>query len=220
MIKIMVKWSFSGLKQYGNCPRQFNEVKNLKNYEVKVSPQMQYGTEVHKALEDYARDRTPLPKFYAKYKPMIDALLEIPGERFVEHKMALSANKLPCKFDSPEYWVRGIVDFMVISEEDAYIVDYKTGSNKYPDTKQLKLMALMVFEHFPQVNYVDAGLLFVAHNGFITEGYRREDIPSMWGAFAPDLNRLAHSIENNYWPVNPTPLCRWCPVASCEFHKE
>ena len=215
----MIRWSFSGLKQFTNCPRQYNEVKNLKNYEVKVSPQMQYGTEVHKALEDYARDRTPLPKFYNKYKSMVDALLEIPGERYLEYQMALRADETPCEFNAPDYWVRGIVDFMVIDGEDAFIIDYKTGSNKYPDTKQLKLMALMTFVHFPNVQRVSAGLLFVAHNSFMPDTYKRRDIPKLWGAFMPDIIRLENSNETNFWPTNPSPLCGWCPVTPCQFHK-
>jgi hypothetical protein len=28
-----IKWSFSGLKQYINCPKQYHEVKVLRNYE-------------------------------------------------------------------------------------------------------------------------------------------------------------------------------------------
>jgi hypothetical protein len=46
-------WSFSALKEYVNCPRQYHEVKVLKRYEKKVTQQMTYGTEVHKACEDY-----------------------------------------------------------------------------------------------------------------------------------------------------------------------
>lgn len=215
----MIKWSFSGLKQFINCPRQYNEVKNLKNYVVEETDQMRYGTEVHKALEDYARDQTPLPKFYTKYKSMVDALLEIPGERYLEYKMALSADKLPCEFDSPDYWVRGIVDFMVVDGEDAFIIDYKTGSKKYPDPKQLELMAIMTFAHFKDVQRVQAGLLFVAHNSFLPESYSRRDIPKLWGSFNLDLMRLTHSVKSNYWAANPTPLCGWCPVKSCEFQR-
>jgi hypothetical protein len=215
----MIKWSFSGLKQFINCPRQYNEVKNLKNFTVVETEQMRYGTEVHKALEDYARDRTPLPKFYAKYKSMVDVLLEIPGDKFIEHKMALSADKLPCEFDSPDYWVRGIVDFMVVDEDTAFIIDYKTGSKKYPDTKQLELMAIMTFAHFSQVQQVHAGLLFIAHNSFMPELYKRQNITKLWGSFAPDIVRLTHSVNTNFWPTNPTPLCGWCPVTTCEFQR-
>lgn len=215
-----VKWSFSGLKDFINCPRQYYEVKVAQNFVKKVTEKMLYGTEVHKALEDYARDGTKLPLFYERYKPLLDTLLTIPGKRYLEYKMALTKDKKPCDFDAPDYWVRGIVDFMVIDDGTAYIVDYKTGSNKYPDMKQLKLMALMTFAHFPEVKHVKAGLLFVAHDNFMPEEYTIEQSEQMWGVFAPDIARLEHSFKSSTWPPNPTPLCGWCPVVSCEFHKE
>lgn len=216
----MIKWSFSSLKQYVNCPRQYHEVRVLKNYETKVSKQMLYGTEVHKALEDYVRENTELPKNYKQFKSLVDVLLEIPGDRYVEYKMALSADKLPCEFDSPDYWVRGIVDFMVVDDTEAFIIDYKTGSNKYPDPSQLKLMSLLVFAHFPHVTHVKGGLLFVAHSSFVPDDYSRLKIPIYWAEFAPKLERLQISIESGNWPPNATPLCRWCPVSSCQFNKE
>lgn len=215
----MIKWSFSGLKDFVNCPRQYHEVKVLQRFAKKATQQMLYGTEVHKALEDYARDGTELPAFYAKYQPMLDSLLAIPGTRYPEHKMALTEDKEPCAFDAENYWVRGIVDLLIVDGDHAFIVDYKTGSNKYPDPKQLKLMALMTFAHFPEVQRIKAGLLFVAHNSFTTEEYTRNHIGSMWNIFAADLMRLKVATDTGAWAPNPTPLCGWCPVASCEFHK-
>lgn len=215
----MIKWSFSGLKDFTNCPRQFNEVKNLKRFAKQVTQQMSYGTEVHKALEDYARDGTPLLKNYERYKPLMEPLLEIPGTRYLEHKMALTADKKPCEFDAEDYWVRGIVDFMVLQGDTAFIVDYKTGSNKYPDTDQLKLMALMAFAHFPEIKHASGGLLFVAHNSFITESYSHADSERLWGAFRPKIARLEMCSSTNNWPPTPTPLCGWCPVTTCEFYK-
>lgn len=217
----MVKWSFSGLKEFTNCPRQYHEVKVLQNFTKGVTHQMLYGTDVHKALEEYARDNTPLPEFYKIYKPSVDALLEIPGTRYLEYKMALKRDKVtPCAFDDPEYWVRGIVDFMVVDGDTAYIIDYKTGSKKYPDPKQLKLMALMTFAHFPEVQRIKAGLMFIVHTAFIEEEYKRSDSDMLWGAFASDLQRLNHSFDHNVWPATPTPLCKWCPVNTCEFNED
>ena len=215
----MVKWSFSGLKDYINCPKQYHEVKVLQRVVKKVTSQMMYGTEVHKAFEDYARDGTELPKFYKKFQPQVDALLSIPGERYLEYKMALDDSLRPCAFDAAEYWVRGIVDLMIVDGDTAFIVDYKTGSNKYPDPKQLKLMALMTFEHFKDVNNIKAGLLFVAHGSFLAESYSRDDIRVLWNAFKWDLERLHMSARDNNWPANPTPLCRYCPVKTCEFNE-
>lgn len=213
-----VTWSFSSLKQFMNCPRQYNEVKNLQTYPVKVTSQMQYGTDVHKALENYAREGTELPEFYRQYKPMVDTLLEIPGDVLLEHKMALTQDKTPCDFDAEHRWVRGIVDFMVVSGQMAYIVDYKTGSDKYPDPKQLKLMSLLTFAHFPEVTMVKAGLLFVTKNNFLPYDYHKDKQDSYWADFQPDLQRLTLSYERDFWPANPSPLCRWCPVESCQFN--
>ena len=98
-------------------------------------------------------------------------------------------------------------------------MDYKTGSPKYPDVKQLKLMSLMTYAHFPEVTKIKAGLVFVAHNVFIDEEYDRDQSETMWKEFLPDLERLKMSHEHNKWPENPTPLCGWCPVNTCQFNK-
>jgi CRISPR/Cas system-associated exonuclease Cas4 (RecB family) len=214
-----MKWSFSSLKQYINCPRQYNEIKVLKNYAIKPTHQMLYGTDVHEALENYAKTGAELPQNYKRFAALVDPLLEIDGERFIEHKMALNASKEVCGFNDSNYWVRGIVDLMIISGDTAFIVDYKTGSDKYPDMKQLKLMALMTFIHFPEVQHVKAGLLFMLHNNFMPDEYSRVDIDKLWSAFAPDLERLKMSYETNKWQANPTPLCGWCPVSACEHHR-
>jgi CRISPR/Cas system-associated exonuclease Cas4 (RecB family) len=215
----MIKWSYSGLKDYTNCPRQYYEVKVAKNFVKKPTQQMLYGSAVHKALEDYVGESKPLQKNYERYQPMLDALLEIEGQRFPEYRMALNADLQPCSFGGADYWVRGIVDLLIVDDDTAHIVDYKTGSAKYPDVKQLKLMSLMTYAHFPEVQYIKAGLLFVAHNTFIDETYHRDDSEHLWKDFLPDLERLKLSHESDKWPENPTPLCGWCPVTTCQFQK-
>jgi CRISPR/Cas system-associated exonuclease Cas4 (RecB family) len=213
-------WSFSSLKEYVNCPRQYQELKVLKRYEKKATEQMLYGTVVHKACEDYVAEGKPLEKNYLRFKPVLDSLIEIPGTKYPEYEMALKADKTPCAFSDPTRWVRGIVDLLIVDGDHAFIVDYKTGSNRYPDPKQLKLMALMTFAHFPEVKIIKAGLLFVMHESFMDEQYTRDQIPKLWSYFSTDLERLNSSYENDIWNPNPSPLCGWCPVKSCEFHKE
>ena len=213
-----VKWSFSSLKDYVNCPRQYAEIKVLKRFEKRPTPQMLYGTAVHKALEDYVGEGKPLPDDYQRYASQLDPLRDMEGEKYPEFRMAVDFDRQPCKWT--KYWVRGIVDLLVVDGEMGFIVDYKTGSNRYPDPKQLKLMALMTFAHFPHVNKIKAGLLFVMHESFMDEEYSRDQIPKLWNYFSADLERLNISYENDVWNPNPTPLCGWCPVKSCEFHKE
>lgn len=216
----MIQWSFSSLKDFINCPKQYYHTKVAKDYVKKQTQQMLYGTEVHRACEDYVRGGSPLAKNYERFKPQLDALLGISGTRYCEHEMALTREREPCAFDSETRWVRGIVDLLIVDDKDAYIVDYKTGSNKYPDPKQLKLMALMTYAHFPSVDTIKAGLLFVMHNTFITEEYVRKDVNKLWQSFLPELDRLEMAYTNNTWFPKPGPLCGWCPVGSCNFYRE
>lgn len=212
-------WSYSALKEYLNCPKQYQEIKVLKRFTKSDTPQTIYGKEVHKALEDYVRDGTPLAKNYERFKAVLDELIAIPGTKYCEHEMALDANKNPVPFGDEGRWVRGIADLLIVDGKEAYIIDYKTGSNKYPDTKQLRLMAHMVFAHFPEVEHIKAGLLFVMHDTFITEEYNRAQLEESWKQFLVPLTRLEYSYDNNVWQANPTPLCKWCPVDSCDFNR-
>jgi hypothetical protein len=51
------------------------------------------------------------------------------------------------------------------------------------------------------------------------EEYRRDDIEKSWNHFTTPLTRLDNSYETNTWQTNPTPLCKFCPVKTCEFNK-
>jgi ATP-dependent exoDNAse (exonuclease V) beta subunit len=150
----------------------------------------------------------------------LDPLREMSGIKYPEHRMAITYDKEPCTFGAKNYWTRGIADLLVIDGDQGFIVDYKTGSNKYPDPKQLQLMALMAFAHFPELQHIKAGLLFVAHEHFVTSEYTREKIDEYWQDFYWELERMRLSYENDSWQANPTPLCGWCPVHTCEYHKE
>lgn len=213
-------WSYSSLKDYINCPRKYHETKVLKRYFSPPTKEMTYGNEVHKACEEYVGNDVPLAENYKFVQPALDSLKEIPGERSPEQRMALNMAGEACKWSDPDCWVRGIVDLAIIDGETAFVIDYKTGSNKYPDPDQLKLMALMIFAHYPEVNIIKAGLLFVVKNSFLPEDYKRKDINKLWAVFKPNLARLEMSYDTGMWSPNPTPLCPWCPVKSCEHYGE
>jgi CRISPR/Cas system-associated exonuclease Cas4 (RecB family) len=212
-------WSYSALKQYTNCPKQYQEMRVLKNYTIKETEAMMYGKEVHAALEDYVKDGKELAKNYQRFKPMVDTLVNIKGDKYPEYEMALTHAKTPCDFHSEDRWVRGIADLVIVDGDTAFVIDYKTGSNRYPDPKQLRLMSLMLFTHFPDVQRIKGGLLFVMKNSFITEEYIRKDMDKSWGMFEQSLKRLEMSYDNDVWQANPTPLCGWCSVTTCDFNK-
>jgi len=217
---LKVKWSHSSLKDFEGCARRYHEVKLLKKYPTPETEQIKYGKELHKAAEDYVRDGTPIPEQFAIVKPTIDALMTKSGLRYPEFEMALTENLTPCGFKDDAVWVRGIADLLIIDDDNltAWVVDYKTGNNKYPDVGQLELMSLMVFANFPHIRQVNSALLFVVKETMVKAKMMVEEAPAAWQRYRERVAKLAACHDNDVWNPNQTPLCGWCPVRSCEFN--
>jgi hypothetical protein len=217
----MKAWSHSALKDFEGCARRYHEVRVLKNYTQRETEQIRYGKELHKAAEDYVTDNTPIPPQFSFVQPTIDALLAKPGTKYAEYEMGLTVDLRPCSFRDANCWVRGIADLLIVDEESltAWVVDYKTGKDKYPDKEQLTLMSLMVFAHFPIIRMVKSALLFVVKDTMVKHKVMLEEATSYWQDYRERVARLEAAFANNVWNPTSTPLCPWCPVKTCEFNK-
>jgi hypothetical protein len=215
-----VVWSHSSLKDYEGCPRRYHEVKVLKNYTFQETEATRYGLQFHTAAELYIKEGTPLPEHFLFIKDTLDALNGKPGRKVCEQQMALDVDLNPCGWKDEKVWVRGIADLLIIDDENltAWVVDYKTGNNKYPDREQLKLMALMVFAHHPHIRKVNAALLFVVKNDMVKYSIVREDAEKEWWDYRERIARIEQAHATGVWNPRPTPLCPWCPVTTCENH--
>ncbi len=212
-------WSFSALKTFETCPRKYHAEKVEKLYPFEDTVHTIYGKKVHLACEEYIRDGKPLPKGMEQFQDALDALNKIPGDKHCELEMALTADRQPTEFKAKEVWVRGIADLVIVNGDKARIVDYKTGSAKYPDKKQLELMSLMLFEYFPEVQEVKAALAFLLHDVVVKAKYQRDDAEKLWKKWESRTDILDAAFEHDNWPPNPNGLCRkWCPVEHCEFN--
>jgi hypothetical protein len=197
MTEHKIKWSHSSLKDYEGCARRYHEVKVLNNYPFQETEQTRYGKELHKAAEDYVKDGTPIPKQFEFVTPVIDALMAKPGRKFPEHEMGLTIDLKPCNFKDDAVWVRGIADLLIVDDENltGWIIDYKTGNNRYPDTDQLVLMSLMTFAHFPHLRQVNSALLFVVKNTIVKYRMEVEDIEPAWWQYRQRVT--AHNMNVN-----------------------
>lgn len=218
--EVKIRWSHSSLKDFEGCARRYHEVKVLKNYPFQETQATIYGTEVHKAIEDYIKDGTPIHPKYAQFKPVVDAFLAKPGRKYAEYEMALTKDLKVCNWDAPNAWVRGIADVLSIDDENltAWCGDWKTGNNKYPDRDQLVLMSLMIFEHFPHIRKVNSALLFIVKNDMVRMQMMREQAQQWWWKYRERLARLEACHESGVWNPKQTPLCGWCQVRGCEHN--
>ena len=213
-------WSHSSLKDFEGCQRRYYEVKVLKNYPFTETEATRYGNQVHEALEMYVKEGTQIPPAYAQFQPVVDALLNKPGRKLAEYEMALTTDLLPTSWKADNVWVRGIADLLIVDDENltAWVADYKTGNNKYPDRDQLVLMSIMVFAHFPHIRKVNSALLFLVKNDFVKMSMTADEAKKHWWDYRERYARLEASFSNDVWNPNQTPLCGWCPVKTCEFN--
>ena len=152
----------------------------------------------------------------------LDKLKAIPGEKLCEHKMGLKRTKdgmQPCGFFDKDVWFRGIADLLIIDREkkEARCIDYKTGkSAKYADPKQLALMASCIFFHFPEIERVRSGLLFVVSKDFIPVDFGVKHRHDIFVKLDHVLTARDAAYETGVFNPKQNFTCRgWCPVVDC-----
>lgn len=164
----MVRWSYSSLSLFQQCPRKYYRLRVKKDIPQEESQAMFYGKEAHKAAENYIREDAAIPPQFSYLEPYLNVLKKLEGEKLCEYEMGLTKELEPCSFKDKYVWWRGIADLIVNNKSSAYVVDYKTGKNaRYADTKQLDLLSLATFKHFPKIQKIKAGLLFVVAKNLI-----------------------------------------------------
>jgi hypothetical protein len=219
----MPAWSYSSIKTFEQCPKKYFHLKVVKDVKDNPGPEAVYGTEVHLAAEEFIRDGKPVPDKYGFILPVVERLAKFPGEKRVEMKLGIrkEGNEFsPCSFFDKEVWYRGIIDLLIVNGERAHLLDYKTGKNaKYADMKQLDLMAGAVFVHYPEVQEIKSGLLYVVSNEFPKKTHVREKLNEYLSVFDEQLGRLDDAMENGVFNPKSGPLCGWCPVVECAHWK-
>lgn len=217
-----LQWSYSSLKMFAQCAKQYYHIKVAKDVPPTDSEATLYGKEMHKAAEDYIRDGTPLPPKFTFLQAFMDSVDKLPGEKFCELKLGIKRTEdgfVACDFDDPDYWWHGIADLVVIGGWKAYSMDYKTSKNaKYADTKQLDIIAAAIFMRFPHIMQVKSALAFVVSNEFIKKTHTVVYRSDYLSTFEADLDRLEAAYKLDKWHPQSSPLCKFCPVKTCEYN--
>lgn len=210
-------WSFSKIKAFEQCPKQFYHMKIAKDYTEKETEAMLYGTLFHEAAENFVKDDTPIPEKFKYAEAALTSLKNKPGKKLCEYKLGLTEDLEPCGFFDENVWFRGIADLIILDGDTAWVVDYKTGkSARYADKGQLELMALATFKHFPEIKKVKAGLLFVIAKTLVKDSYEDTVAPTLWKKWLSDYARMEKALETNTWNPRPSGLCRQhCAVIDC-----
>lgn len=216
---VSTAWSFSSLSAFEQCPLRYKLTRVNKVVKEPDTEATLWGKRVHTAFEKRIRDGKPFPALLAGYEPIAAKVSDSGGEIKVEMKIGVNRSFGATDFFAKDVWCRGVIDFVVIKDAKAVVLDWKTGKQK-PGSDQLKLSAGMAFAKFPNVDVVDTGFVWLKNNKVDRDTFTREHVGDIWSSFMPRVERLNMAFENNRWPANPSGLCKnYCPVgkSNCEF---
>lgn len=217
-----IAWSYSSIKTFEQCPKKYYHLKILKDIKDSGNTATIYGQQVHQAAEDYVKDGTPIPEKFAYIRGVVERIAKQDGKKYTEHKMGLKKTEdgyETCEFLGKDVWWRGIADVVIINGSTAYSIDYKTSKNaRYADTKQLDLVAGGLFVEFPQLDTIRSALVFVVSGDVVKKDHYREHMDKYLNTFESALDRLNNAEQSAVWNAVTGPLCRFCPVVSCEHN--
>lgn len=213
-------WSYSAIKLFETCPLKYEAERVTKEIPYTESEATIYGTELHLAAEEYIRDGKPIDPRFKFIQPYLDKLNAYPGTKHCEMKLGVKKKDgrlEACDFYDPEVWFRGVADLVIIDNDRAWILDYKTGKNsRYADIRQLALMAAALFLKFEEIKKIKTALLFVKAEEFIRENFSKELGLSIFSELDGLLFHRESAYNNNTWNPRPNGLCRqWCKVTRC-----
>lgn len=210
--------SFSSIKMYMNCPLRYYHQRVRKAVSDPGSEATHYGERIHKFLEDRLKTNTDLPQEAAVYEGLVSAILKgMKGELLVEQELTLNVELKPTGWFDKDAWLRTKIDVLVLDTKRAAVLDWKTGKRK-PDFDQLELYALQIFSHYPEVERVSVGFVWLKDKAMDREEYLRQDAADLWTKLLAQINRIEKSLETDVWPARPSGLCRFCPARHlCDF---
>lgn len=213
--------SYSSLKAFETCPRQYHEVRVLKKHPFVETEEQRYGNRLHKAAELYVLRGTPLEPEFEFIRGLLDTLKAKAGAKHPEQELCVTPKLHPTGWWDADGYLRGKVDLVILQPErkHAFVVDYKTGKDKYIDTDQLDICALLLFQHYEWLDVVSGGLLYVGANTFHRHTTRREDAPKLWQQYRERLSKIEGAFASGVWSPKQSGLCkRHCVCVDCEFN--
>jgi hypothetical protein len=193
----------------------------LKKHPYVESDAQRYGNRLHKAAELYVKHGAAFEDEFGFLKPLIDSLLQKPGTKLAEQELCVSPRLEPRGWWDHDGFLRAKVDLVVLQPErrHAFVVDYKSGSDRYIDTDQLDICAMLLFQHHDWLDVVSGGLLYVMGNTLHRHTTMRSDAEKLWRNYRERLAKIDGAFLTNVWNPKQSGLCKkHCPVTSCEFN--
>ncbi len=207
-------WSYSLLSTHERCPLQcFVKYVSKELPYVETEPARR-GNAVHKALEDFGKGalkQLPPDMPYQKY---MDNIKSCDGLKYYEYQVGITRDWKPTSFFAKNVWGRCKLDVAIIDNDNAIIIDWKTGK-PWEDPFELKIQALCLSVAHPHIKNIAGFYVWLKDNKY-GEVYELNDIDE----YKEDVEDRVRKIEQLDWRATKNKLCPWCTFEVCKYYKE
>lgn len=214
-----IAWSFSRLKKFETCPRQYYDVMVAKNWKESENEHTRYGKKVHKALERRVMYGDTLPLELSYLEPMAKQFADASGTKYAEQQLAIDRNFKPTDWFAPDVYCRAILDLAIVNGSSAVIVDYKTGNRIDDDFTQLKLATALFMIHVKEVEVANILFYWTKHKKPTYQKVQKNEVKTIIAELLPRVKKMETAHEEERFPPKPSGLCkRWCVVEDCPYY--
>jgi hypothetical protein len=212
-------WSYSALSRYENCPKQYyhiNVKKDVKD-EYGDSEAGAEGNRIHAALFRRLTRNDPFPLDLRYLEAVARPFAEAKGDRYGELKFALNRSFEQVDFFASDVYVRAIIDFLLINDTKATVIDWKTGKVR-PDYTQLRMSAAVLSKVMPEIETFSLAYVWVKHRNVSPQTVTKAELLGIWNELLPRADRVEQAIKTTDFPAKPSGLCSYCPVVACPHY--
>lgn len=207
-------FTYTNINTYLICPQQMFRRYVKKDIAFKMTPEMNFGNEVHSAFEYRVGGQKPLPVGMAQWEPFAAALDGTMAR--TELKLGITAEGRPTGFFDADGFLRGKLDVLAISGTAAFLPDWKTGKPR-EEPLELKVNAMLAHAHNPHLKQFTGAYVWLKENRMGVM-HNLSDTNGTWGQVIGVIGEIKQSMADGDWPKKKSPLCSWCDVADCEFN--
>lgn len=211
--------SYSRLSTFEQCPLKFEALYVEKTCKDEGSPASREGQKIHEALAEYGERSRPMPQSLRRFQPTVDKVLAQEGEKLFEYQIALTPDRKETGWFDKNVWLRAVLDVLVLNEDKAVVIDWKTGKRK-PDPTQLQMFAAVVMTAFPEIDRVRSAYVWLKDGTIDSSVVGREQLDSLWEGLYSRFDRVQEAVDDGYFEAKPSYLCKWCPARkNCVYAK-
>lgn len=228
-------WSYSTYNNFQRCPHRVYREKVLRDPrpelvipEGKTEHPMERGSRVHEAAELYMKEGLELIPELERFRENFETMRELQNCEDVifciEEDWAYREDWQPTGWHSEDCWLRMKVDMLMIRNDEAILIDYKTGrrhGNEISHMTQAQLYQLGTFIRYPELEHVTVEFWYTDIGELTQADFRR----GFGMQFQPLFTQKGQQVTNaiNFDPKPSAFACKYCPYGTeqgsgtCQF---